>query len=414
MPISQTDNFISILRTACGNGQSKIDSPDWDELIRMAKIQMVTALFYVGASRYQEFTECPIQQRTELQMETIAVVGQQSQRTQLFLQLYQALLNAGLRPIVLKGILCRNLYGDLADYRPSSDEDLYVPPDQVEKCRQVLAQNGWQLTSHETSMEVKEQLQEIAFDDTNHQLHLELHPTLFGEERPDQKRCTEYFRNAENRAVMVTVQGVTLHTLGFTDHYLYLFFHLAKHFANTGVGIRQIVDLMQFDRAYGDRIDWQEVQRAVQAISSPGLYADVVEIGHSLGFQPKQLFQPVQADRLLNDSLTGGIYGYAREGHGRGTVLTVAAQYPTRWKQIQRLFFPSAEHLLTGRPWLKKQPWLLPIAWLQRAGRLFRGDSQWSRVTGKSLAVAYQRIDLLGAYGLLPGWRSTKRHRGAG
>lgn len=261
-------------------------------------------------------------------------------------------------------------------------------------------------------MEIKEQLQEITFDDANHQLHIELHPALFGKERLDQQRCTEYFRGVEQRAVTVTVEGVTLYTLNFTDHYIYLFLHLAKHFAITGVGIRQIIDLMQFARAYDDQIDWAEVQRAVQKLSSPGLYADVVEIGRRLGFATKPMFRPVDPDRLLADSIAGGVYGHDREGHGRGTVLTIAAQYPTRLQRIQRLLFPSPRQLAAGRPWLEKRPWLLPVAWAERAGRLFVDGRQGNRVTGKSLHIAYQRVNLLRAYGMLPGRKPALRHKG--
>lgn len=407
MSDQQAENFIAILRTACKNGQRELHNPDWEELAKMARSQMLTALFYTGATQYKEFQEAPAQQRIKLQQETIVSVAQQARRTQIFLQLYQELLNAGLRPLVLKGIICRNLYGDLADYRPSSDEDLYLPPGDVEKCRQVLAENGWYLISHEASMEVKEELQEIAFNNPNYSLPLELHPSLFGTENPSYSVYNQYFRDVERRAVSVVVQGSPLYTMGFTDHYLYLFLHLAKHFSGSGVGIRQIIDMMQFARSYGDQIDWQEIKKGVQALTSPGLYADVVAIGQKLGFEAEQLFVPVQPDLLLKDSIEGGIYGYHREGGGSGSVLTLAALYPTWWGRFRRLIFPSPRQLLTGRPWLEKRPWLLPIVWGQRATRLFMSDGQWKKVTGKSLQVAYRRIHLLGNYGLLPGRKPT-------
>ena len=410
MPVLQADNFIAILRTACGNGPTPLHSPDWETLARMAQIHSLNALFYTGAVQYREFEACPAALRAKWQADTIAVVARQAQRTELFLQLYAALTAAGLRPLVLKGIVCRQLYGGLADYRPSCDEDLYIPPGQVARCREVLARNGWQLTSHEASLEVADHLQEIAFDDAGRQLHIELHPSLFGRERPGQRQASDYFRGIEQRAVRVEVSGVPLETLGYTDHYMYLFLHLAKHLAGGGVGIRQIIDLMQFEKAYGEQIDWQEIRRAIPALSSSGVYGDVTELGRRLGFAPRTLFEPVQPDRLLADSLEGGVYGHDREGHGRGTVLTLAAQYPTRLGRLRRLFFPSAQQLLAGRPWLEKRPWLLPAAWVQRAGRLvFNGER--SRVTGKSLWVAYQRLDLLRGYGLVPGRTRARKRR---
>lgn len=413
MPMTQTDNFIAILRAACGNGRPEIRDPDWGELARLAQIHTLTAVFYTGAQQYPEFAACPPAQRAKLQGETITVVGRQAQRTELFLQLYRALLDAGLRPLVLKGIVCRQLYGDLADYRPSCDEDLYIPPDDLARCRAVLEQNGWHLTSHETSMEVADHLQEIAFDDANRLLHLELHPSLFGQEQPGRKEASAYFRGVAQRSVCIEMGGVPLYTLGYTDHYIYLFLHLAKHLAGGGVGIRQIIDMMQFQKAYGDRIDWPQVAKAVRRLSAPGLYGDVTELGRRLGFAPKALFDPVQPDRLLADSLEGGVYGHDREGHGRGSIVTLAAQYPTRLGRLRRLLFPSAQQLLAGRPWLEKRPWLLPVAWVDRAGRLVC-NGRYSRVTGKSLRAAYRRLDFLRGYGLVLGGERQQNGTGRG
>ena len=210
--------------------------------------------------------------------------------------------------------------------------------------------------------------------------------------------------------MVVEVDGVALHTLGYTDHYLYLFLHLAKHFSNGGVGVRQICDLMQFQRAYGGQIDWPEVRRAVQELSFPGLYADVVAIGGRLGFEADPMFPSVQPDQLLLDSLEGGVYGFDREGGGRGNVLNVAAQYPTRFQRLQRLLFPSVSQLVDGRPWLKRRPWLLPVAWVQRAGLLFFDSKHHSRITGKALKSAYGRLGLLRGYGMTG--RTSQRRPG--
>ena len=88
MPVLQADNFIAILRTACGNGQTPLHSPDWETLARMAQIHSLNALFYTGAVQYREFEACPAALRAKWQADTIAVVARQAQRTELFLQLY--------------------------------------------------------------------------------------------------------------------------------------------------------------------------------------------------------------------------------------------------------------------------------------------------------------------------------------
>ena len=140
----QADNYISIIRTAIFKKPFPLSNPDWGQLAVWAKDQSMTALFYTGASRYESFSQWP---SSQMQMDTIAAVAAQSSRTQIFLTLYQKLLAAGLRPLVLKGLVLRQLYGELEDYRPSCDEDLFVPPEQADLCRQVLEQNGWRITS---------------------------------------------------------------------------------------------------------------------------------------------------------------------------------------------------------------------------------------------------------------------------
>lgn len=84
MDRTQANNFIGILRTALGNGQVPLEHPDWDKLAEWADLQSLTALFYTGASQYQEFAQWDGTKRQKLQRETIAGVVAQSMRTELF------------------------------------------------------------------------------------------------------------------------------------------------------------------------------------------------------------------------------------------------------------------------------------------------------------------------------------------
>lgn len=403
MAMQQADNFIAILRTACGNGQRPLQAPDWRQLADWARSQSLTALFYTGASQYAEFQACDAAERARLQRETITTVAAQAQRTRRFWEAYQSMLAAGFRPLVLKGIVCRSLYGDLADYRPSCDEDFYLPPEQAEKCRTTLEQSGWQLTSHAASLTRADQLQEIAFDDTTGVLHLELHPTLFGTNRPDLLQATNWFYGAQKRAVPMSLSGQTLYTLHPTDHYLYLFLHLAKHFRGKGVGVRQVMDLAKFQAAYRQDINWNTVYKAVGQLSSPELYNDAMSIARKLGFAAEGTGPGVDPQKLLLDSLEGGIYGHDRAGNDTGVLINAALQYPGITQRVRHLFFPSAEQLFESRPYLVKKPWLLPAAWLDRFRKL--GKRGFGRETRASLASANKHARLLDAYGLIPGRR---------
>lgn len=53
-------------------------------------------------------------------------IFQQVSRTALFLSDEKELAQLGVQPLVMKGIVCRNLYPK-PDLRPSGDEDLLIP-----------------------------------------------------------------------------------------------------------------------------------------------------------------------------------------------------------------------------------------------------------------------------------------------
>ena len=71
---------------------------------------------------YDTVYECPAfaafpQQEIQVgKREVIRQVMIQSRRTEEFLMLYKKLLEEGLTPLVVKGIICRNMYRE-ADYR---------------------------------------------------------------------------------------------------------------------------------------------------------------------------------------------------------------------------------------------------------------------------------------------------------
>lgn len=360
MSRTQVDNLIKILQVALDRELQPLEQLDWDTLIRYANAQSLTAVFYQGAARFPAFAQYPEDKRVVLQWKTIATVTMRTLRSQRFLDIYQQLTVGRLHPIVLKGILCRQLYDSLADYRPSCDEDLYISPQEISVCHRLLEQAGWKLESHPDSLTVPEKLQMISYQDTQYILHIEIHPTFFSTGNRRQALQNQCFLRFVKHIVSIPVDGSMLQSLDPTAHYLYLFFHFAKHLCDEGTGIRQILDMMLFQNAYQSEIRWEEVRRCIRKLSSPGLYADVKATGCRLGFSSKPLFRKVNPQQLLEDIFDGGVFGQARSGRGRGAILTIAVQYESTAKRWQRLLVPSAQQLEDGRPWFAKRPWLLP------------------------------------------------------
>ena len=137
--------FLTLLRISLsGAGEPpELTSEQWTELFELAEAhKLLPMIFEAGFPRLR---------RTAPEL-AAAVKGRvrnhvilQTMRTEEFLNLYQVLTDAGLTPLVVKGIVCRQFYAK-PDHRPSADEDVLIPPEQLSRCRQVLEAYGMATT----------------------------------------------------------------------------------------------------------------------------------------------------------------------------------------------------------------------------------------------------------------------------
>ena len=66
----------------------------------------------------------------------------QVQKEEGFLKVYQKMLSAGAKPLVVKGMICRYLYGK-PDLRISSDEDILLERGDFALCDEILLSEGF-------------------------------------------------------------------------------------------------------------------------------------------------------------------------------------------------------------------------------------------------------------------------------
>ena len=324
----------------------------------------------------------------------------QTIRTAEFLELYRALEEAGATPLVVKGIVCRQLY-PRADHRPSADEDLWIPPEQYPLCHGVMTRLG--LVTGETD---PDGVYEVPYRRAGSPLYIELHKHLFPPGfRVADAELNGFFSNA--RHIIEQVPGGTLRTLHPTDHMTYLLFHAFKHFLHSGFGIRQICDILLFAHRHGGAIDWEQVRLSCRAIRAEKFAAALFAIGiRHLGFGPVGPWGSLYVDEkpLLHDVLCAGVYGSADLSRQHSSTITLEA-VSTRKKApagILAAAFPTAKHLEGRYPWLKKQPWLLPVAWTSRMADYLR---ETKRRPDSSLAdalkIGTERVELLKRYDIL-------------
>lgn len=384
---------------------------EWNVLFRQAARHNVLPLVYEAvytcpAARRDAVLLRPYQQRVRHQ------VMLQALKTDAFLQLEQHLHAAGVTPLAVKGIICRNLYPK-PDHRPSGDEDILIAPEQFAQCHAAMLSFGMQLSDAQQDIEAAF---EVSYDKPDTGLHIELHKSLFPPESTAYGELNRYFTGCFDRKLTEQIEGILVDTMGETDHLFYLICHAFKHFLHSGFGIRQVCDIVLYANAYGEKIDWQYVLQCCQEIRADKFAAALFRIGEKyLVFDVKQACYPsawteiaVDETAMLEDLLSSGIYGASNMSRKHSSSITLHAVTADktgrkRRNSVLKTVFPSAKQLENRYTYLKKKPYLLPAAWTQRlfAYRKETSAAQGGNSAAEALKIGSQRTELLRQYGII-------------
>lgn len=408
--------FMEAMKAALENRtiewEEKVTEEEWNSFFRLASVQNVTPLVYQSVYNSPAFQETGAALVPLLKRQVFPCVFQQVQNTQEFRNLYSKLKEQGLEPIVVKGIICRNLYPN-PDNRISGDEDLYIPAGEYDRYKQALLEADMELARWD--MENEQISHEVSYNHKGGSLRIELHKDLFDSELSAYKGMNEVFADSFQNSILMDVDGMQIRSLNYSDHMLFLIFHALKHFVSSGFGVRQVCDIVMFANHYGAQIDWTFVQEKCRGIHAEIFAVAVFDIGRKyLGFDWEMAKYPqswrerkVDSGNMLKDLLEAGIFGGSdmnRKHSSNITLSAVSAQAEGKkaGNSLLKSLFPSAEVLQKRYPWLKGRHFLLPFAWLDRILK-YRKETKQSRnndATG-AMSIGNQRLELLKEYQIL-------------
>lgn len=368
----QAQNFFSLLRAVLHSDPVQLTDPDWDEIYLLARKNNLAPVICDAALTLPEFSAAPQYIRDKYMHTLIAQSGAQLLRTESFFAVYQEFLDRGIRPLVLKGIVCRSLYPK-PELRLSCDEDIWIPPESFHESDRILRNSGYTPAVPCESVNI-ETVQALTY--TGPSLTIELHIHPFGTWEKTRRKMNHLFKHSFSRAILMKIEGQTLYTLNHTDHYLFLFAHLYKHFLGAGVGIRQIADLLLFGQHFHDRIDFNRIHKAVSSLGGTSFYRAVLAVGAEyLGFHRiHSRFPKEELDLLMDDLLESGCFGNETRAQQLSSTYVSVRNLTGKGRQrsLHSLFFPSVQGLAPRYRFLYRFPWLLPAAWIMRIAHFAR------------------------------------------
>lgn len=328
---------------------------DWEKMIQLADIHSVKGILCYMSMRYRL---CPDPALSSGHRQIVmSTVGRFAQRGALADQLFGKLRDAGIEHILMKGAVVRHFY-PVSELRTFGDIDLVIHPEDREKSHALMLEAGFRpevdwgpVYSYLRGPEV-----------------YEIHTDIMEEEVSDKADYQAYFA----RMWQHTVPRMEC-TLEFEPefHFLYLLTHIAKHIAGCGAGVRLYLDIGAFILHYGERINWTWIEGELKKIALwdfARVALTAVErwfgVACPLGFE-------AVADEVMDEfllyTLEAGTFGhFQRENAMAKLKKTETDSAGSRWKLLLTRLFPPAGEIEARYTYLRKMPWLLPVAWIHR------------------------------------------------
>ena len=422
---TRTNNFLKILRLIFDEQtELLLEEPvDWVQLSETARNQNLLPLFFEAANRFETYAKSEDYETSETsetsakfdtyassaayakdQFDTFTMVAEQIQRSSAFIDIYEKMTEQGIYPIVLKGIVCRQLYGEFGEHRPSGDEDILIEVKDFPKVKEILEQEHYICSIPDMTERGLNQIQEVGFYNPEQRLHLEVHTNIIGKESDNRTRMNSLFWHVHEHGQLIQIDGIDIKVLEPTESLLFLILHAYKHFQNRGVGIRQMIDILLYYREYKHVIQIEELQAALKICEAESIWQDIRYIGYQyLGLCDEKPEQVCCPEVLLQDMMQAGVFGGQEKSDYMAANVNLSLEN-TAYKQgkaytLIRSAFPSRQILLGGYPYLEEKPWLLPVVWGKRWFKFIRyaGKDVWKLIR-EILQKSSARMEIIKKY----------------
>lgn len=399
MTLTTTEaQFLHIAKAAVSGGTLPTEGVNWSAIFTLANQQKLLPILFETVRK----TPAAEENAALFAVTKQQVIGQvlnQTVRSAEFTDLYRKFRVTGLHPIVVKGQLCSRLY-PLKDHRISADDDLYISDAEFMACHEQLLANG--LTT-DTPADELPTADEVSYAKEGSPLYIELHRRLFDSSEDAHDELNHFFADLNP----VEIDGFL--AMPPHEHLLYLLLHAYKHFVRSGIGVRQFCDIGLWARSYHAEIDWQLLHEQCKSVHAATFAEAAFRIAKDyLGIDfdlPVPWSDAVDVEPLLHDTLCGGVYGsndLTRLHSSTVTLNAVKASRTGEKSSVLRTVFPKREYLERRYPYLKKRPYLLPVAWAQRLAH-YAGEKKIGadNSASGSIKLAKDRIELMKRYDIM-------------
>ena len=271
-----------------------------------------------------------------------------SAQIQEMLRLEAKFEEAGVKNQPMKGAVLRFVYPS-PELREMSDLDILISVDDMDKGINILKECGYTL---------KESIKHHSIYIKRPFMVIEAHHAMY--DKTVDKKQEGYFKNFIRARLKKDHQYT--YEFGLEDFYIYMIAHMAKHFYQTGCGIRHLVDIYVYLNRYEKEMDRVYIEKELKecGILTFALHMEKLAFSWLEGTEENTLY----SDMFLY-MIDSGIYG--KDENGIWNKLAEDDKQNISRSRLKRWYlFPPLYYMSEYYPYLVHKPWLLPWAWFVR------------------------------------------------
>ena len=370
----------------------------------LAVSQEIWDVIYAGIRPQIESGSVRIPQEVyaELEQRLMTNVALNIRRIEFNLGTIRELEKSGIKCCVLKGITISRFY-KMPETRISSDMDILIDKENESKAVEILTALGYECESrskYDHHIKAHHKIGGLL------EVHVALHSVATSDIiLDDEVRYEEEFMLLED----------DIYSLSVNDSLTYLSAHLIKHLINDATGIRQMMDLLLYMKAYENKINWEKYNslmaklgydNLIRVIKGIGVrffgmeFADAITEGHGL-------------EELLEDCEIGGVFGvnederqqfyelFTQRRSGNGNLKHSMLKLTKSENGAFRMLFPKYKSMKERFSYVGKCPILLPVGWIHRIVEIILKQIGIVPEKKENSAVNQRRMEMVEKLGML-------------
>ena len=351
MQLSFCKNVISIIKSAMT--KQPLDLPevvDLEEIYKFGQSAQILPLLYHGLQAMPNLFDTLIGLKFFKSSMNYANLAEMQMKE--LEKVCKALDDKEVSYMKLKGSIIKRYY-ECPEMRTMGDADILIKLDEREKLQKACEEIGY--------FQVSETDHELIYESEEKKLSIEFHKWLIPSYNKD---FYEYFGIGWDFAKKVEGKN-SEYEMSDEDFFVYIFAHFAKHYRDSGVGIKYITDFYLVKKFKPD-LDFEYINEKFEKLQ-------ILKFWNNINRLLDVWFNDKESDEVV-DYLTVKMFGSKTFGDETHRFKSNAlkdtnagkSKFWLKLKHLWNMVFLPYKSMKLIYPSLEKAPYLLPFMWIRR------------------------------------------------